>query len=264
MRTAIIASRVFDGSRNLGETTVVIGDGVIEAIGDPVPHDAEMVDAQGATLLPGLIDAHVHTDTAGLRMALQFGVTTELEMQGANTARDRSHITEDDGDGRRPLGRFRAHPARRTPRGAVSQGLQPASRWRHRRKAGRRTRDRVDPIVRAKVTTPAEAVDVVGQLSRAGSDYIKFMVDDGTVEGHPGLPMLDQATLNAGVAEAHRLGMLTVAHALTHRRHTDEHRRRDRRPGSPVHGPTPHARDHRGDRRSRERSSWPASSSTPP
>ena len=74
---------------------------------------------------------------------------------------------------------------------------------------------RVDPIVRAKVSTPQEAIDVVGQLARAGSDYIKFMVDDGTVEGHPGLPMLDQETLNAGVAEAHRLGMLTVAHALT-------------------------------------------------
>jgi predicted amidohydrolase YtcJ len=41
------------------------------------------------------------------------------------------------------------------------------------------------------------------------------MVDDGSVEGHPGLPMLDQATLAAGVAEAKRYGMLTVAHALT-------------------------------------------------
>lgn len=41
------------------------------------------------------------------------------------------------------------------------------------------------------------------------------MIDDGTVEGHPGLPMLDQATVNAGAAEARRLNMLTVAHALT-------------------------------------------------
>src|SRR6478736_9403957 len=96
MRTAIIASRVFDGTRDLGPTTVLIDNGVVEAIGAPVPHDAEVIDAPGATLLPGLIDAHVHTDVAGLRMALQFGVTTELEMQGANTARDRSHITEDD------------------------------------------------------------------------------------------------------------------------------------------------------------------------
>ena len=215
MRTAITASRVFDGSRNLGQTTVVICDGVIEAIGGPVPHDADVVYAQGATLLPGLIDAHVHTDTAGLRMALQFGVTTELEMQGANTARDRSHISEDDG-----MADVRSAGFGLTPPGGHPEELFPKDFNPHAGAALAEGRaadkpDRIDPIVRAKVTTPAEAVDVVGQLSRAGSDYIKFMVDDGMVEGHPGLPMLDQATLNAGVAEAHRLGMLTVAHALT-------------------------------------------------
>ena len=69
--------------------------------------------------------------------------------------------------------------------------------------SGRRSRRR-----KRRSTSSAE-------LAQAGSDYIKFMVDDGTVEGHPGLPMLDQATLNAGVAEAHRLGLMTVAHALT-------------------------------------------------
>jgi imidazolonepropionase-like amidohydrolase len=216
MRTAIVAGRVFDGITDLGPKTVVIADGLIESIGDQAPASVQLVEAPGATLLPGLIDAHVHTDTAGLRMALRFGVTTELEMQGANTARDRAHITEDDsladvrsaGFGLTPPG---GHPEELFPKdfdpqrggGRGGPGARPGSA------------PRVDPIVRAKVTTPQEAVDVVGQLARAGSDYIKFMVDDGTVEGHPGLPMLDQATLNAGVAEAHRLGMLTVAHALT-------------------------------------------------
>ncbi|KQM83586.1 amidohydrolase family protein [Agromyces sp. Leaf222] len=222
MRTAIVAGRVFDGTTDLGRKTVVIADGLIESIGDATPTDAEVVLAPGATLLPGLIDSHVHTDTAGLRLALQFGVTTELEMQGANTARDRTHITEDDsladvrsaGFGLTPPG---GHPEELFPKdfnpqggaGRGGPGGGPGG-------AGRPPRpERVDPIVRAKVTTPEEAVDVVGQLARAGSDYIKFMVDDGSVEGHPGLPMLDQATLNAGVAEAHRLGLLTVAHALT-------------------------------------------------
>jgi imidazolonepropionase-like amidohydrolase len=64
-------------------------------------------------------------------------------------------------------------------------------------------------------TTPQEAVSYIPKLVAADSDYIKFMIDDGTVEGHPGLPMLDQATVAAGVAEAHRHGMLAVAHALT-------------------------------------------------
>ena len=152
-----------------------------------MPHDAEVIEAPGATLLPGLIDAHVHTDTAGLRMALQFGVTTELEMQGANTARDRSHITEDDnladvrsaGFGLTPPG---GHPEELFPR--TSTRSDGGGRGGPGGGAGR-PRERVDPIVRAKVTTPEEAVDIVGQLSRAGSDYIKFMVDDGTVRVTP-------------------------------------------------------------------------------
>lgn len=216
MRTAIVAGRVFDGMADLGPKTVVVADGLIESIGDHAPVDAQLVEAPRATLLPGLIDAHVHTDTAGLRMALQFGVTTELEMQGANTARDRAHITEDDN-----VADVRSAGFGLTPPGGHPEELFPKDFTPHRgggrggpgaRPAGP---ERIDPLVRAKVTTPEEAIDVVGQLARAGSDYIKFMVDDGTVEGHPGLPMLDQETLNAGVAEAHRLGMLTVAHALT-------------------------------------------------
>lgn len=53
------------------------------------------------------------------------------------------------------------------------------------------------------------------RLAEAGSDYIKFMTDDGSVEGSPGLPMLDAATVTAGVSETHRLGLLAVAHTLT-------------------------------------------------
>jgi imidazolonepropionase-like amidohydrolase len=211
-----VAGRVFDGTTDLGEKTVIISDGLIESIGDQVPAHAHVIEAPEATLLPGLIDAHVHTDSSGLRMALTFGVTTELEMQGANTARDRDHITQDD-----TLADVRSAGFGLTPPGGHPEELFPKD-FNPQRGGGRGGpggrppgRERVDPIVRAKVTTPQEAVDVVGQLARAGSDYIKFMVDDGSVEGHPGLPMLDQETLNAGVAEAHRLGMLTVAHALT-------------------------------------------------
>lgn len=66
----------------------------------------------------------------------------------------------------------------------------------------------VGELVMPFCTTPEEAVSFIPKLVAAGSDYIKFMVDDGTVEGHPGLPMLDQATLNAGVAEADEVAVL--------------------------------------------------------
>lgn len=46
--------------------------------------------------------------------------------------------------------------------------------------------------------TPQEAVSFIPALVEGGSDYIKFMVDDGSVQGRAGLPMLDEAALKAG------------------------------------------------------------------
>ncbi|TDD60498.1 amidohydrolase family protein [Actinomadura rubrisoli] len=205
MNTAIINARVFDGERLLDADTVVIGEGVISAVGGGVPAGSQVVDARGGTLLPGLIDAHVHTSEESLALALRFGVTTELEMQGMNTKPNRASITGNDavadvrsaGLGITPPG---GHPSELFP-----EGFRPGGGGR--RPAGE--------IVQPFSTTPEEAAAFVPRLVAAGSDYIKFMIDDGTVEGHPGLPMLDQATVNAGVAEAHRHDMLTVAHTLT-------------------------------------------------
>jgi imidazolonepropionase-like amidohydrolase len=206
--TAITDVRIFDGERILDAASVLIEDGLIRTIGGESPAGASVVDGAGGMLLPGLIDAHVHTNRDSLRLALAFGVTTELEMQGTNTRHRRDEIAEDDsladvrssGFGLTPPG---GHPAELFPEGfrpGPPPGA-PAPRGPH--------------PVPADVTNPREAVDAVARLHADGSDYIKFMVDDGSVEGHPGIPMLDQATLDAGVAAAHELGMLTVAHALT-------------------------------------------------
>ncbi|QBI19883.1 amidohydrolase [Egibacter rhizosphaerae] len=47
--------------------TVVVRDGVIEDVGDlDVPGDATVLDADGATILPGLIDLHVHVGSPEL------------------------------------------------------------------------------------------------------------------------------------------------------------------------------------------------------
>lgn len=209
--TAIIHARVFDGENTTENQAVIIDGTRIVSVGGPVPAGAQIVDAAGATLLPGLIDAHVHTSPESLKLALSFGVTTELEMQGTSTKYNRAHISGDD-----TMADVRSAGFGITPPGGHPSELFP--------KGGRPTDDDDDhpapasgapAIVMPFSTTPAEAVAFIPQLVDSGSDYIKFMVDDGSVEGHPGLPMLDQATLDAGVAEAHRLGALTVAHALT-------------------------------------------------
>ncbi|MFC8448596.1 amidohydrolase family protein [Kitasatospora sp. NPDC057223] len=205
--TFITGARIFDGTKVTEPTTVLLKDGRIASLGGPAPSGTETVDATGGTLLPGLIDAHVHTSRPALALALRFGVTTELEMQGTNTRDNRASISDDDtvadvrssGFGLTPPG---GHPSELFPEG-FRPGPPPGAR------------PQGPAPVMPFVTTPAEAVSYIPRLIESGSDYIKFMVDDGSIEGHPGLPMLDQDTLTAGVAEAKKHGMLTVAHTLT-------------------------------------------------
>ncbi|MCE9573533.1 MAG: amidohydrolase family protein [Deltaproteobacteria bacterium] len=207
---AIENVRIFDGETVIAATTVeVVGDR-IRAVGGTPPPGVEVLDGAGATLLPGLIDAHVHTSPASLALALRFGVTTELEMQGTHTKHDRAHVTHDDA-----LADVRSAGFGLTPPGGHPSELFPPDFDPRTAGGGGDRRPRTSPIVHGEVTSPEEAIALIPKLVASGSDYIKFMIDDGSVEGHPGLPMLDEATLVAGVREAHKHGMLTIAHTLT-------------------------------------------------
>ena len=71
MIRAVVADALLNPAT--GETTrgavVVIEDGRVTRAGKrdgvPVPRDAETIDAEGLTLLPGLIDCHVHLTSLG-------------------------------------------------------------------------------------------------------------------------------------------------------------------------------------------------------
>src|SRR5947207_3909295 len=76
--------RVFDGERTLQHRSVLVDSGRIVRIGPAhMPTQGAEIDGRNRTLLPGLIDSHVHVaDSAesALRQALVFGVTTVLDM----------------------------------------------------------------------------------------------------------------------------------------------------------------------------------------
>jgi imidazolonepropionase-like amidohydrolase len=79
--------RIFDGWSVLYPAgSVILRDGVILSVTKDVPkvlpEHTEVIFGDGKTILPGLIDAHVHagSDPEDLMQPLRFGVTTVLDM----------------------------------------------------------------------------------------------------------------------------------------------------------------------------------------
>lgn len=185
---------VFDGSRLIRNTNVVVRDGMIREIGQDItlPSSGEVIDGKGKTLLPGLIDAHVHLGFAQgekfLRDAMVFGVTTELEMWGAETSRAlRNKITSSritDLADLRTAGTGITVPNGHGTQmgGPVFPTLGPG--------------DDVQTFVDARISE--------------GGDYIKIVYEHA-------FPTLTKQQLEDAIAAAHRRNRLVVVHTTTQR-----------------------------------------------
>lgn len=212
MTCAITNVRVFDGETILSDQTVLIKDGIISAVGPSqsidIPTGCPVVDGSGCTLLPGLIDAHTHTSEDSLKLALTFGVTTELEMGGQWTASQRRAIEEDDSSADLRTAMQHIAPKGGHPEQLIRKMLQSMPHNPeddgHSHGPG------------MSVSTPEEAEALVAHCVDSGADYIKVMIENGHVLGDPGLPTLSDPTLKAGVAAAHAHHKMAIAHALTY------------------------------------------------
>jgi len=82
--------RVFDGETTHQSTTVVVRHGIVSYLGSSPPSDilvdASTIDGAGRTLLPGLIEAHIHAHLPPgkgpevLKPAIACGITTCCDM----------------------------------------------------------------------------------------------------------------------------------------------------------------------------------------
>jgi imidazolonepropionase-like amidohydrolase len=172
MRTVINNVRVFDGERVLDQRTVVIN-------GDHIgidPAGAHIIDGAGGTVLPGLIDAHVHISTREhLELARRWGVTTMLDMGsfgGFDALRGLDGLPD----------------VRTSTTAAVTPG---------------QFADRMGFPVR--LSAPDQIPDWFADRISAGADYLKLIIEDG----------LDESFVRPIVAAAHQHDLLTIAHATS-------------------------------------------------
>ena len=213
MSTAITDARIFDGHEVIDARTVLIDGGAIARVGGAVPPGATVIDAGGGTLLPGLIDAHCHTSIDSLRMALRFGVTTELDMMGYWPVGQRHLVAQSD-----DLADVRAAGLCVTARGGHPTEYEPPEGDADDHPEipeGMTLEEAMAAFTFPFCSTAEETTRLVAQQIEGGADYIKIMIEDGTVVGHPGLPVISDEVLEAAVAEAHRQGRLAVAHVST-------------------------------------------------
>lgn len=181
---AITHVRVFDGHTLTSERTVVIENGRISEAATA----GTIIDGQHGTLLPGLIDSHVHLRTiAELEEGTSWGTTTMLDMGAPSMA-----LTDS----------LRHRPGLADVRGAGNSASAPG---------GVQTTKMGMPLS-SVVKGPDDARRFVAERVREGADYIKIIVEDPRIMGSAAL---DGATIAALVEAAHQAGRKAIAHVTT-------------------------------------------------
>lgn len=189
-------ARVFDGERVWPRADVLVRDGRIAAIAERLTEvgDAAEVSGRGRTLLPGLIDAHVHTWGEARAQMLRFGVTSAIDMFGAPAAlvdyrRDREAL-----DSTRLADIW-------------SAGALVTAKGGHGTQFG---------IPLDTLDAAGDAAGMVERRVQQGSDFIKFVLDDGHSYGeHVDFATLDAARIDALLATSQSAGLKAVAHVAT-------------------------------------------------
>lgn len=138
MAIRINGGRVIDPGRYDGKADIYIKDGIIVKILEPGKHtdidpDAQVIDATGKWVVPGLIDMHVHlrepgfeykeTIETGCRAAVHGGFTAVCPMPNTKPVNDNRQVTEYMIAKARETGLAKVHPAASISIGSKGQAL---------------------------------------------------------------------------------------------------------------------------------------------
>src|SRR5215470_10761976 len=175
------------GRAPLADAVVVFQDGRIRDVGKrgdvKAPEGAEVIDAKGKTILPGLIDGHCHLRDWMGEVYLHFGVLTCPSI--SNNPVDWV-IAQRNGVQRGTI---------RGPRiwagGNVIDGPPPAGMGGNRR----------------------QRTSIIVDNEDEGRQAVRMLADKG-VDGYKFFERLKPTVAKAAAAEAHRLGKPVIAHSL--------------------------------------------------
>jgi imidazolonepropionase-like amidohydrolase len=200
----------------------------IRAVGTSIEHPAgaKVIDLGNVTLMPGLIDAHIHlflhpgaedlqtvVESVPWRTILAAKAAKDDVMAGFTAERD--------------MGTEGAGSADTSVRNAIDQGLIPGPRLRISGNAidllgGHEDANRYNPaqhvLSNADYANSAEQlIEVMREQHKEGSDFAKIYETgkDGMVDGVLRTPyQYTAAQLSAAVEEGHRLGTVVAVHAM--------------------------------------------------
>jgi imidazolonepropionase-like amidohydrolase len=215
---AFVGARLIvgDGSPPVESGTLIVQDGRIAAVGPSaalaVPAGASRVDLAGRTVMPGMINAHVHIGYEGytswgasnytapnvidhLKRELYYGIAATQSVGSSPTDQSLT-LVRDQQAGKYPLAsRFFFMPGMAPPNGGPDAILIKGTKA-------------LNAVY--EVSTGAEARTAVQGMASRGLRQVKIWVDDrrGTY------PKMTPEVYNAVVDEAHRHGMLVNAHAI--------------------------------------------------
>ena len=197
--------RIFDGEHTIDSGSVLVKDGKIKQVSSsPISFSGSTISKPGHTVIPGLIDCHVHCDSGNpfaLPQSLRFGVTTVCDMgnEWPNIQKLQKQI-EEEGDCADL--KYASFPA------TVEMGWPMPVILAHSTNPNVKEELALYP----KLEKPEDARAFIEERLKEGASYIKLMNESGTVMQQ----QFNKASMElqkALIDEAHSQGMLTVAHA---------------------------------------------------
>ena len=231
---AIVGGNLIDGTGApaMQDAAVLIdGERIVEAgprASVPIPEGAEVLDAAGQTIMPGLIDVHDHLASGGYGLTGRWGMDEPHSLFNIRTA----HVIEDtlaagyttvrDAGGLDAGFKMAVEEGLiKGPRLIVSINIMSPTGGIEDKVSGSGHRKAIlghDPLAPDGVADGVDGVRAkVRELVRCGADQIKFATTGGA-SGRPGNGPLDQAyaldEAKALVDEAAALGRSTLCHAV--------------------------------------------------